>query len=111
MEEGEKGKVLSEDSLSSAFLDAAAEIDRELAAGAAEASSVMGGLAAGDVSGGDVSGRGGIVTARGTLDGVVVRLDARVDKASLKEAVVEFLSHRKGFLSGNEVALEWVGAR
>ena len=53
--------------------------------------------------------RGGIVTARGTADGLVVRLDGRVDSSSLKEALLEFLNSRKGFLSGNEVALEWVG--
>lgn len=53
--------------------------------------------------------RGGIVTARGTGDGLVVRLDGRVDGSSLKEALLEFLNSRKGFLAGNEVALEWVG--
>ncbi len=53
--------------------------------------------------------RGGIVTARGTGDGLVIRLDGRVDGSSLKEALIDFLNSRKGFLAGNEVALEWVG--
>lgn len=55
--------------------------------------------------------RGGIVTARGTGDGLVVRLDGRVGKESLKEALAEFLHSRRGFLTGNEVALEWVGLK
>jgi septum formation inhibitor MinC len=52
--------------------------------------------------------RGGIVTARGTADGLIVRLDGRVDGSSLKEALMDFLSSRRGFLSGQEVSLEWV---
>ncbi len=55
------------------------------------------------------SARGGIVTARGTGDGLVLRLDGRVDGSSLKEAALDFLNSRKGFLSNNQVALEWVG--
>lgn len=55
--------------------------------------------------------RGGIITARGTGDGLVLRLDARVAPASLKEALVEFVIARKGFLSGQAVALEWVGSK
>ncbi len=54
--------------------------------------------------------RGGIVTARGTVDGLVIRLDGRVSKENLKSAVVEFLKTRRGFVAGNEVALEWVGS-
>ena len=54
--------------------------------------------------------RGGVVMARGTGDGLVIRLDGRVDGSSLKEALIDFLNSRKGFLAGNEVALEWVGA-
>lgn len=57
------------------------------------------------------SDRGGIVTARGTNDGLVIRLDGRVELASLKAALSEFLETRKGFLQGNPVALEWVGLK
>lgn len=53
--------------------------------------------------------RGGIVSARGTGDGLVIRLDARVEEQSLKSALSEFLSSRREFLEGNQVALEWVG--
>jgi len=60
--------------------------------------------------GAGISGeRGGVITARGTGDGLILRLDGRVDGSGLKEAIIEFLNSRKGFLSGNEVALEWVG--
>ncbi|MBX7145108.1 MAG: hypothetical protein K1X79_11705 [Oligoflexia bacterium] len=57
------------------------------------------------------SDKGGIITARGTGDGLVIRLDGRVEKSQLKDALVEFLSTRRGFLSGNDVAFEWVGVR
>ncbi len=63
-----------------------------------------------DIGGGSGS-RGGIITARGTGDGLVVRLDGRVEHAHLKEALIEFMSSRRSFLAGNSVALEWVGAR
>jgi septum formation inhibitor MinC len=61
-----------------------------------------------DVFGSD---KGGIITARGTGEGLVIRLDGRVDKTHLKDALVEFMNSRKGFLAGNSVALEWVGSR
>ncbi|MCO6430381.1 MAG: septum site-determining protein MinC [Deltaproteobacteria bacterium] len=57
------------------------------------------------------SGRGGIVTARGTADGLVIRLDGRVDQEGLQEALLEFLEARRAFLSGHEVSLEWVGSK
>ena len=55
--------------------------------------------------------RGGIVTARGTGDGLILRLDGRVPHETLRAAVVDFLSSRRAFLGGNEVAIEWVGAK
>lgn len=57
------------------------------------------------------TGRGGVVTARGTSDGLVIRLDGRVDRGSLKTAVSEFMEPRRSFLAGHEVALEWVGLK
>lgn len=54
---------------------------------------------------------GGIVTARGTGDGLVLRLDSRVDQQNLLGAVSEFMNTRKSFLSGNNVTLEWVGGK
>jgi septum formation inhibitor MinC len=56
-------------------------------------------------------GRGGIVAARGTSDGFILRLDARVDTASLRKAVAEFMAARRSFLAGNEISLEWVGSK
>lgn len=55
--------------------------------------------------------RGGLVTARGTAEGLVVRLDGRVEADSLKKALLDFLNSRRSFLGGNEVALEWVGKK
>lgn len=56
------------------------------------------------------SERGGLVTARGTGDGLVIRLDGSVDPLELHDSLSEFMASRKSFLEGNEVALEWVGA-
>ena len=56
------------------------------------------------------SERGGIVTARGTGDGLIIRLDGRVSQDALRDALTGFLESRREFLGGNEVSLEWVGA-
>ena len=61
--------------------------------------------------GSELEGGSGIITARGTSDGLVIRLDGRVEPVSLRGALSEFLEARKGFLSGQEVALEWVGRK
>jgi septum site-determining protein MinC len=55
--------------------------------------------------------RGGLVTARGTAEGLVLRLDGRVDHDSLKDALDDFMVSRKAFLAGNEVMIEWVGQK
>ncbi len=56
-----------------------------------------------------VSERGGIVTARGTGEGLVIRLDGRIEKATLLRALSEFLTARRTFLGGQEVSLDWIG--
>ena len=56
-----------------------------------------------------VGEREAVVTARGTGDGLVIRLDGSVDPSDLRDALAEFLSSRRSFLGGNEVALEWIG--
>ncbi len=50
-----------------------------------------------------------IVTAKGTTDGLVLRIDSRVDESGILNGVRSFIESRKKFLFGNEVALEWVG--
>lgn len=55
--------------------------------------------------------RGGLVSARGTSEGVVLRLDGRVAGEDLKVALAEFMQPRKTFLGGQEVSLEWIGVR
>jgi septum site-determining protein MinC len=55
------------------------------------------------------SSRSNIVTARGTGDGLIIRLDARVGKVDLISALTQFLDSRRSFLEGNSVAVEWVG--
>jgi len=57
------------------------------------------------------AGRGGLVTARGTSEGLIIRLDGRVDRASLKSALSEFMEPRRSFLAGHDVTLEWVGLK
>jgi septum formation inhibitor MinC len=55
--------------------------------------------------------RSSIITARGTSDGLVLRIDGRVQPSDLSVAVREFLTSRRSFLSGNDVAFEWVGRK
>ena len=55
--------------------------------------------------------RGGIISARGTNEGVTLRLDGRVADDSLKTALNEFMQPRRSFLGGQEVSIEWVGVR
>ena len=54
---------------------------------------------------------GGIVVARGTGDGLVIRLDGRVQKDVLCKALKDYVDSRKSFLQGNSVALEWIGIK
>lgn len=59
----------------------------------------------------DIDGRSNVITARGTSEGLVLRVDGRVDEADLKVATREFLESRRSFLQGNDVAFEWVGRK
>ena len=55
--------------------------------------------------------RANIVSARGTSDGLVLRVDGRVERSDLLAAVSNFLDSRRSFLSGNDVAFEWIGSK
>lgn len=74
--------------------------------GEAPVSAGLGGEALGGIT--DTST---IVTARGTLEGLVLRVDGRVDRDLMKQALRDFLTVRRRFLAGNEVVIEWVGDR
>ena len=54
---------------------------------------------------------GGLVVARGTGDGLILRLDGRVERPILMKTLLEYVESRKSFFSGQEVTLEWVEAR
>ena len=54
---------------------------------------------------------GGLVTARGTEEGLIIRMDGRVSITSLKTALQNFVEGRRGFLCGNAVTVEWVGSK
>jgi septum site-determining protein MinC len=58
-----------------------------------------------------IEDRNNVITARGTSEGLVLRIDGRVETEDLVGAVREFLSSRRSFLSGNDVAFEWIGRR
>lgn len=58
-----------------------------------------------------IEDRSAVITARGTSEGLVLRIDGRVETSDLVTAVREFLESRRSFLSGNDVAFEWVGRR
>jgi septum site-determining protein MinC len=55
--------------------------------------------------------RSSVITARGTAEGLVLRIDGRVQEQDLTIAVREFLESRRSFLQGNDVAFEWVGRK
>jgi septum formation inhibitor MinC len=48
-----------------------------------------------------------IITARGTGEGLVIRIDGRAGKESIKEAFESFIDSRRRFLAGNDVSIEW----
>ncbi|MEZ4754280.1 MAG: septum site-determining protein MinC [Bdellovibrionota bacterium] len=52
-----------------------------------------------------------LVTARGTGDGLIIRLDGRVDADVIADALRDYIISRKDFLAGNDVVLEWVGKK
>jgi septum site-determining protein MinC len=54
----------------------------------------------------DVSG---VVSARGTEEGLIIRIDGRADQHDIQRAVRTFLEQRRRYLSGQEVTVEWVG--
>jgi len=59
----------------------------------------------------DTGTRSNIITARGTTEGLVLRIDGRVEESDLTTAIREFLESRRSFLQGNDVAFEWVGKK
>lgn len=56
-------------------------------------------------------GNGNIVSARGTGEGLIIKLDCRCADYELVRAIREFADNRQSFLEGNEVILEWFGAK
>lgn len=58
-----------------------------------------------------IEDRNNVITARGTSEGLVLRIDGRVEAEDLLASVREFLNSRRSFLSGNDVAFEWIGKR
>lgn len=50
---------------------------------------------------------GEIITARGTGDGLVIRLKVEGDNEFFLQAVKDYVSERKSFLEGNSVILDW----
>ena len=55
--------------------------------------------------------RNSVITARGTAEGLVLRVDGRVETSDLISCVRDFVESRRSFLSGNDVAFEWIGKR
>lgn len=59
----------------------------------------------------ETESKSNVITARGTVDGLVLRVDGRVEPSDLTLAVRDFLESRRSFLQGNDVAFEWVGRK
>ena len=49
-----------------------------------------------------------IVTARGTAEGLILRLDGKSAEDKLKSAMREVIDARKSFIEGSDVIIEWV---
>lgn len=49
-----------------------------------------------------------IVTARGTEDGLVLRIDGKSEWADILAEIDQFLGGRKKFFAGGEVSIEWL---
>lgn len=49
-----------------------------------------------------------IVTARGTEDGLVLRIDGRADWPEITADIEAFLGQRRKFFEGGEVSIEWL---
>lgn len=84
-----------------------------------EHSTLLGGLTGGQGFAGTQSAsserrveeRNSVITARGTAEGLVLRVDGRVETTDLITSVRDFVESRRSFLSGNDVAFEWIGRR
>ncbi|MCB0344874.1 MAG: hypothetical protein KDD66_07145 [Bdellovibrionales bacterium] len=50
----------------------------------------------------------GIISARGTEDGLVIRIDGRSEWPEILQELTVFLGERRRFLEGGEVAIEWL---
>lgn len=50
-----------------------------------------------------------VVSARGTTEGLVLRLDGRREERVIEDAIREFMAIRKTFLEGQRVTIEWLG--
>lgn len=49
-----------------------------------------------------------VITARGTEEGLVLRIDGRTEWLQILEELQTFLGERRRFLDGGEVAIEWL---
>ena len=48
-----------------------------------------------------------LVTARGTADGLIIRINADAEGSEISDALREYISARRSFLTGNKVSLDW----
>jgi len=55
--------------------------------------------------------RGAVITARGTGEGLVLRLDGCAEPHVLQTALIDFMEARRTFLGGQAICLEWVGIK
>lgn len=62
------------------------------------------GAVAGKVGSGE---RPAVVTARGTADGLVLRVESSVTPEALRKGLWDFMDSRRNFIAGNELIIEW----
>lgn len=56
----------------------------------------------------DLDGVSSVISARGTEDGLVLRIDGKADWSEITKEIDIFLGGRKRFFEGGEISIEWI---
>ena len=66
------------------------------------------GSAGGSAAALDLRSQQKLISARGTEEGLVLRIDGRADWQNIVDELIAFLGERRKFLEGGEIAIEWL---
>lgn len=83
-------------------------LDRFLTPSGPAISNTVGNTASNSSATSDASEEAKVVTARGTEDGLVLRIDGKATWEAIIGELEQFLGSRRRFLEGGEVSIEWL---